>query len=266
MVERLLPRRSAKRYAGNNLSCQSCHVQAGAQPFAMPYVGVWGSFPQYRARENEVSTLEERINGCMERSMNGKPLPLDSHQMKAMLAYMRFMSIGVPVGATLTGAGTLPIAEPDRAADPARGAKVYAEVCAACHGADGLGKRNGVVGDAKGYEFPPLWGPDSYNSGAGMHRVLTAAAFVRSNMPIGATHKDATVSHEDAYDVAAYINSQKRPEKEGLDKDFPNRLRKPVDAPFPPFVDGLPLEQHKYGPFNPIRQKVKELTEAAQKK
>jgi thiosulfate dehydrogenase len=115
------------RFSGNNLSCQSCHLQAGAQTYSMPYLGVWGAFPQYRGRENEVSTLEERINGCMQRSMNGKPLPLESREMKAMLAYMKWLSTGVPVGASLVGAGTLPIKEPNRAADPARGAEVYAE-------------------------------------------------------------------------------------------------------------------------------------------
>jgi thiosulfate dehydrogenase len=253
------------RFSGNNLSCQSCHLQAGAQTYSMPYLGVWGAFPQYRGRENEVSTLEERINGCMQRSMNGKPLPLESREMKAMLAYMKWLSTGVPVGASLVGAGTLPIKEPNRAADPARGAEVYAEKCAVCHGDKGQGVRHGEVGDAKGYQFPPLWGPDSYNNGAGMYRLLTAAAFVKNNMPAGTTFADPVISNEDAYDVAAFINSQPRPEKADLDKDFPDRLKKPVDAPFPPWIDGFSAEQHKYGPFEPIRQKVKELNAAASK-
>jgi thiosulfate dehydrogenase len=252
----------AKRYAGNNLSCQSCHLQGGSQPYSMPYLGVWGSFPQYRARENEVSTLEERINGCMQRSMNGKPLPLDSREMKAMLAYMKWVSTGVPVGATLVGAGTQAIKEPARAADPKRGAEVYERNCAVCHGNDGQGVRAGTVGDAKGYQFPPLWGPDSYNNGAGMYRLLTAAGFIRSNMPLGTTYRDPALSDEDAYDVAAYLNTQARPEKQALDKDFPDLLRKPVDMPFPPFADGFSPEQHKYGPFAPLRQKQKELTES----
>lgn len=253
------------RYAGNNLSCQSCHLQGGAQPYSMPYVGVWGAFPQYRGRENEVSTLEERINGCMQRSMNGKPLPLDSPEMKAMLAYMKWISTGVPVGASVLGAGTLPIKEPDRAADPKHGAEVFAQVCAACHGDHGQGVRVGSAGDGRGYQYPPLWGPDSYNDGAGMYRLLTAAAFVRSNMPVGATYKDAAISDADAYDVAAYVNSQPRPAKANVEKDFPDLLRKPVDMPFPPFIDGFSADQHKYGPFGPIRHKLKELTDAAQK-
>jgi len=102
----------AKRYSGNNLSCQSCHLQAGTQPYSMPVTGVWGQFPQYRGREGEVGTLEERINGCMERSMSGRALPLDSLEMKAYLAYMKWLSTGIPDGAKLTGAGTMAVKAP----------------------------------------------------------------------------------------------------------------------------------------------------------
>src|SRR5215475_4106060 len=103
---------SAKRFAGNNLACKNCHLQAGTQPYAMPLVGIWGQFPQYRAREGAVDTLEDRINGCMERSMNGRALPLGSHEMKAFAAFMRWLSTGIPDGAKLIGAGTLQIREP----------------------------------------------------------------------------------------------------------------------------------------------------------
>src|SRR6516165_1934254 len=69
---------SAKRLAGNNLACQNCHLRGGTEPYAMPMTGVWGQFPQYRAREGMVDILEERINGCMQRSMNGRALSLAS--------------------------------------------------------------------------------------------------------------------------------------------------------------------------------------------
>jgi thiosulfate dehydrogenase len=141
-------------FTGNNLNCQSCHLDAGTRPYAMPFTGVWGQFPQYRGREGAVDTLDVRINGCMERSMNGRALPLTSREMLAMLAYMRWLSTGIPAGATLRGAGTLRIKEPARAADPARGAQIYADVCAACHGADGSGQR---AATGAGYQIPPLW-------------------------------------------------------------------------------------------------------------
>ena len=242
----------AMRYSGNNLSCQSCHLQAGTQRFALPMIGVYGAFPTYMGREDEVRTIEERIQGCMERSMNGRELPLGGKEMKALVTYIQFLSTGVPVGKAIEGRGSPALPFLARAADPKRGAEIYQRNCVACHQPDGQGKRNGVPGDAKGYEFPPLWGPDSFNDGAGMYRLIAAATFIRANMPLG-THYDAPVlSAEDAWDVAAYINSQPRPHRDNRESDYPNRARKPVDAPFPPFIDNFPLDQHKYGPFQPI--------------
>jgi thiosulfate dehydrogenase len=245
----------ANRYSGNALTCQSCHLKGGSQPYASPLVGVWGQFPQFRGREGEVGTLEERVNGCFERSMNGKALPLDGREMKAFLAYMKWLSTGVPDAAKLVGAGTMPIKEPDRAADLAHGAQVYAKSCASCHGANGQGLRN----EAGGYTFPPLWGSNSYNDGAGMTRILTAAGFVKYAMPLGVTYDAPVLTDDEAYDVAGYMNSQPRPHKADLEKDFPNRLKKPVDTPYGPYVDGFSAVQHKIGPFGPIRAKIKEM-------
>jgi len=243
---------SAMRYSGNNLSCQSCHLQGGTQRFAIPMTGVYGLFPQYIGRENEVRTLEERIEGCMQRSMNGRDLPETGKEMKALVTYIQFLSTGVPVGKALEGRGSPALPLLARAADPKHGSTVYNANCAACHQPDGQGKRNGGPGDAKGYMFPPLWGPDSFNDGAGMHRLIASASFIHANMPFG-THYDAPVlSVEDAWDVAAYVNSQPRPHREHLDADYPDRSRKPVDAPFPPFADKFPPEQHALGPFRAI--------------
>jgi thiosulfate dehydrogenase len=254
----------AKRYAGNNLTCQNCHLKAGTQPYAMPMTGVWGQFPQYRGREGEVGTLEDRINGCMERSMNGRALPLSSLEMKAFLAYAKWVSSGIPDGAKLVGSGAMSIKEPGRAADLGHGKQVFTQVCAECHGKDGLGQR-AVAGN--GYKFPPLWGPDSYNNGAGMARLLGAAAFVKHNMPFGTTYAAPVLSDQDAYDVAGFINSAERPQRANLEKDFPNRLQKPADTAYGPYADDFSPEQHKLGPFDPIRAKLKELAaQAAAKK
>jgi thiosulfate dehydrogenase len=241
----------AMRFAGNNLSCQSCHLKGGTQQFGLPLIGVYGLFPTYIARENEVRTLEDRIEGCLERSMNGRPLPVDGREMKALVAYLQFLSTGIPVGRALDGRGTPRLPLLSRAADPARGATVFLNRCAACHQLNGLGMRN-PVDHAKGYLFPPLWGPDSFNDGAGMHRLIASASFIRATMPLGTTYDKPVLSVEEAWDVAAYVNSQPRPAKGGLDRDYPDRKRKPVDAPFPPFLDSFPLEQHRFGPFQPI--------------
>lgn len=246
------------RYAGNNLACTSCHQENATKPFAMPWVGVTATFPQYRARENEISTVEERINGCMERSMNGRPLPLNSREMKAFVTYIHFLSQGIPVGANVEGSGTKTIPAPKRRADLAAGEAVFKARCVVCHGEDGQGKRVGVKGDTQGYLFPPLWGPDSFNTGAGMNRLLTAMRFLKSNMPLGATHKAAVLSEDEAYDVAGYLVSKPRPVKANLEADFPARWNKPIDAAFPPYVDGMPADQHKYGPFQPLADLAKE--------
>jgi thiosulfate dehydrogenase len=154
----------------------------------------------------------------------------------------------------------LQIQEPERAADPARGAEIYAQVCSACHGQNGLGVRaeNGL-----GYQFPPLWGSDSFNNGAGMSRLLTAAAYAKHNMPLGTRFDAPLLTDEEAYDVAGYVVKQQRPEKADLDRDYPVRLQKPIDSPYGPYADGFPAEQHRLGPFGPIRAKVRELAAAS---
>src|SRR5260370_540399 len=122
--------------------------------------------------------------GGVEGRRTGGGLPVEGLEMKAFLAYTKWLSTGIPDGAKLTGAGTINIKEPDRAADLGNGAKVYADTCAACHGKDGHGQR---AATGSGYQFPPVAGPSSYNNGAGMTRVLNAAAFVRHNMPFVTT-------------------------------------------------------------------------------
>jgi thiosulfate dehydrogenase len=254
-----------KRFAGNNLDCQSCHISAGTQKFALPLVGVYTNFPAYAARIGRVETIDERVQNCMERSMNGKPLPPDGPEMTALVAYLKFLSTGHPAGGAIDGRGSGQMPELDRAADPGKGQKVYATTCAACHGNNGEGQRNGKAGDAKGYMFPPLWGADSFNDGAGMHRLIESANFVHSNMPAGTTWNEPALSPSDAWDVAAYMNAQPRPKLPDLSRDYPDKLEKPVDAPYGPYADGFSIEQHKLGPFAPIKAAVAALKSKARR-
>ena len=250
------------RFAGNNLACTSCHQDNATKPYAMPWPGVAAVFPQYRSREDAISTVEERVNGCMERSMNGRALPLDSREMKAFATYIHYLSRGIPIGAKLEGAGTKATNVPDRRADLTAGEAIYAQTCASCHGPDGQGQRRGTVGDAQGYVFPPLWGDDTFNNGAGMNRLLTAARFIKHNMPQGTTHLAPVLSDDEAYDVAAYVLSKPRPVKAGLERDFPARWNKPIDAAFPPYVDGAPADQHRFGPYPPLMDLAKQRAQA----
>jgi thiosulfate dehydrogenase len=243
----------AKRFAGNNLACSNCHLDAGTKKFGLPLFGLVALFPQYSARLGAEITIEDRVNSCMSRSMNGRALPSDGPEMQAMVAYIRFLSSGVPAGKVLSGLGTGAMPELGRAADPARGKTIYAKACLACHNTDGSGIRRSLPTSDLGYMVPPLWGPDSFNNGAGMARLITAANFVHFNMPHGADYTNPQLTVEQAWDVAAYMISQPRPTKAGLDKDFPDLLTKPVDAPYGPYADGFDRRQHMFGPFGPIR-------------
>jgi thiosulfate dehydrogenase len=163
-----------KRYAGNDLACVNCHLDAGLRPFGAPFVSTYASFPMMV--DDKVITLKERINGCMIRSMNGKELPADGPEMQAIIAYIKYLGQATPEGVRVAGMGLFPIADPPLAADATRGQKVYADLCASCHKDDGQGEPN--KSPRLGYLIPPLWGDDSFNAAAGMAKLAHAAAFV----------------------------------------------------------------------------------------
>lgn len=212
---------NAPAYSGNALSCTNCHLNLGRAPYSSPWVGVWGVFPQYRSRSARVISLQDRINDCFERSMNGHALPMDSPEMIGILAYMQWLSRGVPIGVSVKGRGFLRIGSP-QPPDPERGKQVYAQKCASCHGAEG----QGMFGAAGETVYPPLWGPQSFNIGAGMGRLNTAAAFVKANMPFGL---GGTLTDQEAFDVAAFFTRQPRPDFPGKAADWP-KGGKPADA------------------------------------
>jgi thiosulfate dehydrogenase len=250
---------AAKRFTGNSLACTNCHLQAGTKKFGLPLFGLYGDFPQYSPRSGADISLEDRINSCMTRSMNGRPLPADSPEMQAFVAYVRFLSTGVPPGQQLPGLGAGKMPELTRAADPVRGERVYQRHCVFCHNVNGAGIPRSLPTTDLGYMFPPLAGSGSFNDGAGMDRLITAANFIHFNMPHGTDYFDPVLSQEEAWDVAAYMLSLPRPAKAGLDRDFPDLLLKPVDTPYGPYADGFSAQQHKYGPFAPIRAEIARL-------
>ncbi|WP_249042434.1 c-type cytochrome [Flagellimonas olearia] len=246
---------SSQIYAGNNLACASCHLNGGTKPYGAPLIGVVKRFPQYRGREDKMGTIEERINGCMERSMNGKVMPESLTEMKALIAYMDWLGRAAPDNGKIEGQGFLKIQIPNRAVDLAHGQAVFEKVCVECHARDGQGQ---TMEDNGLYLYPPLWGNDSYNNGAGMTRVITAAQFIKGNMPYGTTYDKPLLTDEEAYDVAGYINQKLRPTKPNREVDFPDLVKKPVSTPYGPYVDPFTQEQHQLGPFQPIMAYYKE--------
>lgn len=244
-------------YAGNNLACMNCHLQAGTQRGSGSWVGVTARFPQFRGRSNSTGTIEDRINGCMERSMNGEKLPVESREMKSIVSYMEWLGEGLPPEREKEFKGFPKIKIPDVAVNLEKGKALFAKECAVCHGENGQGQR--LADSTKGYLYPPLWGEDSYNNGAGMHRVITAAQFIKGNMPFGqATWDNPKLTDEEAYHLAGYINSFARPQKENLEKDFPDLKLKPVSTPYGPWADDFSENQHKFGPFPPIIEYYKQ--------
>ncbi len=240
-----------KRFSGNNLACASCHLDSGQMPGTLSLLQAAAKYPSFSGRDGIEGDLADRINGCMQRSMNGRPLAKDSVPMRAMVSYIE--ELGRRYAATSESRRTAPepagFVEPARKASLEQGANVYRSRCQVCHGQNGEGlKATGDLGH--GYLFPPLWGPDTYNTGAGMARVLTAAKFIKARMPLG----QPTLTDDEAFDVAAYINMQQRPGMANLEKDYPDLKRKPVDSPYPPYADPFSPEQHRVGPFAPIRE------------
>lgn len=188
----------AAKYTGGELRCSDCHIDGGIAPDALPVVGAPDRYPMYSERSGRKISLKERIQECFIRSENGTPPPDDSPEMNALIAYMQWLSRPQSGHVQFVGGQlvTLPALKPD----PQRGARIYADQCAGCHGENGEGGMQMA---------PPLWGPDSFNRGAGMDHPDEMARFVQHNMP---QNRRGILSAQDAYDVSAYVHSKPRPE------------------------------------------------------
>lgn len=230
----------------NGMNCQNCHLDAGTRMNGNSLIGVTATYPKYRDRSGRLETIPFRIDECMERSLNGQAMDSNSKEMKAIIAYLDWLSKDIPKDLKIP---RLEVSFIDRAADPANGKMIYLTKCQSCHGAVGEGQ---LKLDSGSYFYPPLWGDHSYNVSAGFYRTGRLAAFVKYNMPFSKTPLDPQLSDEEAWDVAAYISSQQRPVK-FFSYDWPDINTKPVDYPFGPFPDSFPAIQHKNGPFRPIK-------------
>jgi thiosulfate dehydrogenase len=189
--------RYAASFVGNKLSCSDCHLGGGTAAYAAPMVGMPGIFPMYNTRADKIISLEDRVQECFTRSENGRPLQYNGPEMIAVVSYIHWLSIGQVEGKPFPGRGFVKL--PQLAADSVNGQKIYTDKCAACHGSDGAGKPP---------ILPALWGPDSYNDGAGMDQLPKMAAFVQHNMP---QNHPGTLTPQEAFDVAAYVHTKPRP-------------------------------------------------------
>jgi thiosulfate dehydrogenase len=220
----------AARLTGGRVSCSNCHLNAGQRERALPLVGVAGMFPEYNNRAARLISLADRVVDCFLRSENATDRDPDvlsltgSKEVLAVTAYVTWLSRGYTVGANPAWRGRNAIAAdklmPIRALDTRAGEAIYAERCTSCHGADGQGVQ---IGDKKA---GPLWGPASWNDGAGAARVYTLAGIIRYSMPY---LSPGSLTDQEAQEVAAFITSRPRPRYPFKERDYVGS-KIPVDA------------------------------------
>lgn len=211
-------RDSLPAYATSNLNCTSCHLGDGLRIEAAPLTGSTARFPKYMDRTGAVIPLADRVNYCFTRSLAGFPLPVESREMQDILAYITYISQGVPIGVKIAGTKGILDAPETLVGDKARGETLFAGKCTACHGPDGAGIAI----------FPAVWGPKSYSIGASMARRERAASFIQHNMPVG---QEGTLTWQEAFDISAFVNSHTRPDSPGKERDWPQGGA-PADVPY----------------------------------
>jgi thiosulfate dehydrogenase len=187
----------APAYTGAKISCGDCHIHSGTEPYAAPMIDLAGQFPVYSQRAGRVISLEDRIQECFTRSENGRPLPVQSTEMQALVAYINSLSRREVKGEPYKGRGLMKLAV--LTGNATEGKREYASQCASCHGADGAGSPP---------VMPPVWGPGSFNDGAGLNRTENMAAFLFHNMP---QNHPGTLTAQQSFDIAAYIHTMPRP-------------------------------------------------------
>jgi thiosulfate dehydrogenase len=236
----------------NKMNCTNCHLDNGTRPFGLNFFNSHKTYPQYRARENQILSLSERVNNCITRPHSGDPLPLDSKEMTAIICYIKWLGEKYNPEKH-EGYGLKYVDFGDLRADSKRGAKVYETHCQTCHQQNGEGKMDlqNIT-----YSYPPLWGPKSYQEGSSMHRVIKAASFIKYNMPnLKVNYEKPLLTDQEALDVAAYVNDgsiHERPKSKY--KAYENMHTKPIDYFKGPYPDNFSEDQHTFGPWSEIEK------------
>lgn len=198
-----------KEYVGNDLKCTSCHLGGGKEKSLGTFIGTAAAFPAFSKREKTVQSLQDRINNCFMRSMNGIRPIVDTEASIAMATYITWLSTGIdiqmnekkPVNKYFTkiwpGSKQLkPIIKKANHDNYKNGMNLYNNKCSSCHGTNGQGIAT----------FPPVWGSKSYNTGAGLSKLDKMATWLKHNMPLG----NPNLTKEEAIDISIYVNAQER--------------------------------------------------------
>jgi thiosulfate dehydrogenase len=228
----------AAEFTPSKMTCNNCHLNAGQREKSLPLVGVAGMFPEYNRRSGRLYSLNDRIVDCFLRSENATgtvgrvALPsATSKEVLAVSAYITWLARGFEIGKSPAWRGQNTIATtaliPVANLDPRRGESLFSERCTSCHGADGQGV---FVGDKKP---GPLWGPDSWNDGAGAARIYTLAGIIRYAMPY---LDPGGLTDEEAQQLAAFVNSKPRPSYPFKPQDYVTE-KLPADSVYYPRRD-----------------------------
>ena len=234
----------ARRFTPSRMSCSNCHLNAGQRERSLPLVAVAAMFPEYNRRSGRLYSLTDRIVDCFLRSENATgniadagdrldeetesmPTPT-SKEVLAIAAYITWLARGAEVGKNPAWRGQNTIAaaalRPIDTLDPAKGEAIFNERCTTCHGQDGQGV---MIGDKKP---GPLWGPDSWNDGAGAARIFTLAGIVRYTMPY---LDPGSLTDEEAQQVAMFITSKPRPSYPFKHQDYLTESLPPDSVYYP---------------------------------
>jgi thiosulfate dehydrogenase len=254
----------------NGMNCQNCHMDAGTRPYGNNFGATASTYPKFLPRSNSTITIAAKVNECFSRSLNGEPIDTTGKEMTAIVAYINWLGKDVKKGEVPKGSGGI-TAPPfvSRAADPEKGKAVFEMQCARCHGKDGQGQlvsdvlkdpsknQGGTATNDDLYFYPPLWGKNSFNAVATLYRLSKFAGFVQNNMPYPMNYTSRILTDEQAWDIAAYVNSRERSVKDHSTDYTSDLSKKPFDYPFPPYADNFSQEQHKFGPFTEMTSAMK---------
>lgn len=245
----------SKRFSRNNLNCVNCHQAGpsglpGSKPYGLPLVNAINDYPKLDPKSMRMITLGQRVAG-----MFGKgevALTEQTPELQAILAYLRWLGSETEPGKAMTGSGLMDVALPERSADPERGRGLYAALCAQCHGPRGEGMPAADFALGGGYLFPPLAGDDTYDDGGHMYMVPLLTRFIHANMPLGSSAEAPQLKVGEAYDIAAYINSElPRRHAPGRIGAYPDPAFRPAGFAIPEHFPGDPegYRRARFGPF-----------------
>jgi len=194
----------ARRFVGNKLNCTDCHREAGTVQGQLP-LNVAGIYPLWRSKNAQITDLTLVIRECFVYSLNGVMPPANAPEVTAIKTYISYLSINQIIGESPGGRGVSILSETNYEPNSLNGQIIYKQHCAGCHGDIG----NGLA------KNPPVWGMDSYTKGSGMNDIQVAAGFINTKM---SEMSKFSLSTQQAFDVAAYLNKQMRPVNPGESK------------------------------------------------